>query len=360
MSGKNSSKNPSILSKVAKLTTIRDIDIFEFSFLKTIAELLKVDDISLYKLNDLNEPCRLIRYTSDIEHSDSKKVIAESKEIHIENITLPESIERARDWIASTGKIYSTQVGDEFLCIYPIYGHNTIDGYLSVTLDHKFSDAEDLIISSLLSISQNFHSLLEENQKDKLTGLLNRKTFDENIHKIQDTVNFFSNDGLSSVKVEKRLEKSTPEYWLAVVDIDFFKKINDSYGHVYGDEVLLMVSQVMKQSFRSNDLLFRYGGEEFVIVINVANKEEAENSFERFRHSIANFVFPQIGQVTISLGATLITQQHAIASDIVGRADKALYFAKSNGRNKLCFYEELIEQGLLEEKVVDGDVELFN
>jgi len=358
MSRKAASKTPFILNTVASLTTIRDLDIFEFSFMKSLAEMLNVNDISLYKFNHLNEPCRVIKYSSETERHDGKEKIDESKEIHIDNIEIPEIIQRAKDWIESMGKHYSIEIEDEFVTIYPVSGLNGIVGYLSIATNHEFTASENLVISSLLSISQNFHSLLEENQKDKLTGLLNRKTFDDNISKIQQVLNSEQLDK-DYEGAEQRLDKSQDEYWLSIIDIDLFKKINDTFGHVYGDEVLLMLSQVMKQSFRPSDLLFRFGGEEFIVIVKVSDQIEAQQSFERFRKAIESFTFPQVGEVTISLGATLIMEQHAIASDIVGRADQALYHSKNNGRNQLFFYEDLLAAGIIEETIEDGDIELF-
>lgn len=327
--------------------------------MQTLADMLKVEDISFYKFNNRHEPCRLIRYLSQTVSHDGKRRTEETREVQIENITIPDSIKKAIDWNESTGKTYSTNVGATCVSIYPVHGLNSIVGYLSITLSHELSESKNLITSSLLSISQNFHGLLEENQKDKLTGLLNRKTFDDNISKIQNILATTSHDSASYSGDENRVDNTSDEYWLTIIDIDFFKKINDSFGHVYGDEVLLMLSQVMKQNFRPHDLLFRFGGEEFVVIVKVNNQKEAALSFERFRKSIEDFTFPQVGQVTISLGATLIMDQHAIASDIVGRADQALYHAKNNGRNKLFFYEDLIESGIFEEKIDDGEVELF-
>jgi len=347
-----------ILHKVASLTSIRDIDVFEFSFLKTLAEMLKADEICIYKFNNTHEPCRLIRYSSETEQTDSKHKIEESKEIQIANIEVPNHIKQAKDWIDATDKVYSTQTENLFQMVYPIAGLLGNVGYLSLNLYKQLTETENMVVASLLSISQNFHALLEENQKDKLTGLLNRKTFDENVSKIQDTLNSVGADNLYT-GIEKREKNNTSEFWLAIMDIDHFKRINDTFGHVYGDEVLLLLSQIMKQTFRPKDLLFRFGGEEFIAIVKVDNQQRAKEVFERFRIAIEEFNFPQVGQVTISIGATQILEQHAIASDIVGRSDQALYHAKENGRNKLFFYEDLIAEGVLEETIEEGDIELF-
>lgn len=354
-----SSKIPLVLGKVASLTAIRDIDIFEFSFMKTLAEMLNVDDISLYKFNDANKPCRLIRYTTSTEVQQGKKKVDESKEIHIENIPVPEYIKQAQQWIESTHKVYSLHKDNEYITVYPVVGINHSISYLTVNLKHELSDTENLVISSLLSISQNFNLLLEDNQKDKLTGLLNRKTFDDSLYKIQEIISLMPDQSSEYTGDEHRKSDDVDGYWLSIIDIDSFKKINDNFGHVYGDEVLLILSQIMKNTFRPSDLLFRFGGEEFVVIAKVNSQKEASLIFERFRKAIENFDFPQIGQITISLGATLIGNGQSMASEIVGRADKALYHAKNNGKNKLFFYEDLVADGILEEKTNNGDIDLF-
>ncbi|MBE9526083.1 MAG: GGDEF domain-containing protein [Proteobacteria bacterium] len=345
MNSKSIENTPLILSKFASLTAIRDIDAYELSFLKTLTELLKVKDISIYKFNNINTPYRLVHYSTKNASID----------IQVENIKLPDEIKEAHEKIQASGKIYKNKHN---LIVYPIIGFKGNLGYLAINLLKGLTEIETKIISSLLNISHNYYSLLEENQKDKLTGLLNRKTFDDNISKIQDILNtehqFIDYEGK-----EKRADKNINQFWLAIFDIDHFKRINDNFGHVYGDEVLLLLSQLMKKSFRANDLLFRFGGEEFISIVQVCNKETAEQVLERFRKTIESFDFPQVGQVTISSGVTQIMEKLGIASDIVGRADQALYYAKEMGRNRLYFYESLVNEGLLEGKIKEGDIELF-
>lgn len=351
------SKTPAILDKVASLTTIRDTDIFEFSFLKTLAEMLKTDDIRLYKLGLLSEPCRLIRYSSSVEYTDKSHRTDESKVVHIEHTAVPDEIKNAHTWISSTGKIYSVEKDDGVFLVYPVGVDSTV-AYLALTLSKKPTDIENLIITSLLNISQNFYELLKENQTDKLTGLLNRKTFDDNVTKIRHLLSFIS-DANGYRGREKRGVVEYGEFWLALFDIDFFKNINDTWGHIFGDEILLLITQVFKQTFRPNDLLFRFGGEEFVVVVKVGSKAEAEQIFDRLRTNVEKTIFPQVGQLTVTLGATQILEEHAIASEIIGKADKALYHGKHNGRNQLFFYEDLLRDGLIDDSTEEGDIELF-
>jgi len=354
----STNKTSIILEKVASLTAIRDIEAFDFSFLKTLAELLKVQEICLFKINSFHEPCHSLRYSSDVTRTNNKETINELIEIQIEDIEIPEEIKRAQNWIHTTDKVYSIDRDGLFFMVYPVIGLKGIVGYLSLNLFKKLTDYETHVISCILSISHNFYSLLEENQKDKLTGLLNRKTLESNISKIQSILNS-ENQTCSYTGKDKRIDRQGDKFWLAILDIDHFKRVNDTFGHIYGDEVLLTLSQVMKQTFRTKDLLFRFGGEEFISIVQVTDKQLAEHILERFRLAIEAYDFPQVGRITISIGATQIVEQYSIASEIVGRADHALYQAKETGRNRLYFYEDLVNEGVLKDKVEEGSAEIF-
>lgn len=358
MDSRKPAKIPSVLSKLASITAIRDVELFELSVLKTLAEILKTPSISLYKFNSTNIPCRLLRYSTEKSQTNTQRRVDESHELHISDIEVPDYIELAQQWIASTNKPYSIQQNDQYLTVYPVIGATNIVGYVSIEMLHEPTETEKFAITSILRISHNFHSLLEENQKDKLTGLLNRKTFDDNISKIQSLLPYSSRVYQYSGK-ENRLPELPNNFWLAVIDIDYFKKINDNFGHVYGDEVLLLVSQLMKRNFRSTDLLFRFGGEEFVVIVRGKHQQDAETILDRFRESIGKYQFPQINQVTVSIGATQITEEFVIATDIVGRADTALYYAKENGRNQMFFYEELLATGKIQNDIAVGSIEFF-
>ena len=143
-----------------------------------------------------------------------------------------------------------------------------------------------------------------------------------------------------------------------VLDFDGFKQINDTYGHSYGDEVLLILSQKMKQCFRKKDLLFRFGGDEFVIILEPVTLNEAQDVLERFRFTVANHEFPQVGKITISTGFAKICDKD-YPPNILEKADKALYFAKENGRNCIHNYEALISDGKLQEQKTSGSIDLF-
>jgi len=205
-------------------------------------------------------------------------------------------------------------------------------------------------VSTLARIFGNQIRLLDYSELDSLTRLLNRKTFDETFDRLLTSSSARSGDGTSH---ERRTNEDESPAWLCVVDIDHFKRINDSFGHLFGDEVLLRIGDLMRKTFRDGDRLFRFGGEEFVVILNAPDETLAAAGFERLRSSVEKNEFPQVGKVTCSIGFTRVLTND-VPTDVVGRADAALYFAKGNGRNQVCCYEQLLAQGAIAKSEPDA------
>ena len=204
---------------------------------------------------------------------------------------------------------------------------------LAVRSSRSTVDVQELV--ALVNAYANILSLFQVSERDALTELFNRRMLDRTLPELM--------LGLTS----PRRRSSDPESaHLGLLDLDRFKKINDTFGHLHGDEVLLQFSGLMKQNFRSSDLLVRYGGEEFVVIINDATMANCEMVLNRFREKVAEHWFPEVGHVTISVGAVRIERQH-LPAEVLDQADKALYHAKRSGRNRVCIYEKLGKQGLI-------------
>lgn len=159
-------------------------------------------------------------------------------------------------------------------------------------------------------------SLVELSETDKLTSLKNRRYFQE--------------------KLEEQLsnyEKSASPFSLFILDIDHFKKVNDTFGHQVGDEVLAQLAQLLKNQARSLDTVARYGGEEFVVILPETDQHEAKAIAEQLRQAVEQAKW-QTGRITVSVGiATAIKTDNE--TTILQRADKALYASKENGRNRI-------------------------
>ena len=182
-----------------------------------------------------------------------------------------------------------------------------------------FSDKSYLI--SLHDISGTMIKTLELEDKvihDKLTGAYNREFFETHIYTI------ITNPAYESVFTA-----------LAYIDIDHFKSINDTYGHDVGDIVLKDLVRVIKDFSRVDDILVRFGGEEFLLILQVKSLESASRALEHFRHVIEFHKFKGLDKtITCSFGVTLYRDNEEI-TETLKRADTALYKAKNNGRNKV-------------------------
>lgn len=227
--------------------------------------------------------------------------------------------------------------------LFPLLGESTVVGLLEVDAGEGLDPRDAGLIYGILRIVRNHLALLDYGESDTLTGLLNRKTFEASFARLSERAMQDDTSGPS---------------WLAVADIDRFKSINDRYGHLFGDEVLLLVSRLMRQSFRGADQLFRFGGEEFVIALDNAGADGAAIAFNRFRAAVEQFRFPHVGRVTVSIGYTQLSA-HDSPATAIERADAALYIAKDSGRNLALCYETLIATGRLQRKEQGLDFELF-
>ncbi len=227
---------------------------------------------------------------------------------------------------------YDSEIGGWFCSYKPLTSKHFV-------LLVKFSDQDKLIEEEYLQFLFHFYchqlQMLQGTYRDALTGLYNRRAFNEKLVQL-----------LGQSDYHKRRAKSFEPTVYVMLDIDHFKLINDRKGHLHGDEVLLLLAQQMTDSFRENDLLFRYGGEEFAMVLMDITVEQAQLSLDRFRKKISTYAFPGIDQVTVSIGYTRFDKSLSL-DEMIGQADSALYYCKATTRNAVHDYQDLIEKGLI-------------
>ena len=134
---------------------------------------------------------------------------------------------------------------------------------------------------------------------------------------------------------------------LAMVDIDHFKQVNDTYGHLVGDKAIIMVSSIIKGSLRDGDIVVRYGGEEFLIILHGADSDDAVNVCERIRHKVKDSIVKEGDQqikLTVSIGIASYPEHPASKEvELIDMADQALYHAKNTGRDRVVRFGELTD-----------------
>ena len=180
------------------------------------------------------------------------------------------------------------------------------------------------------------NNTLEEKVKKRTNEL---KQMKDNFEKLAttDTLtqinNRYSLMNILSTEVNRSHRNNTP-LSLIMYDIDFFKKVNDTYGHDNGDNVLILLSNLVKKNLREFDTVGRYGGEEFLIVLPNTNIDNAKLLGERIRQEVEAYLFGEVGSITISLGLVELQPEETIIK-LFKRVDNLLYLSKNNGRNQL-------------------------
>ncbi len=347
-----------IIESIAHVTGHADRALLEASLASTLYELFRADRVMIYKVfYEFKQPqCYLaidvIENEAHFNHSGHTLGLSELNEIP----GLVESIQ--------SQEMTHTQL-DNGLCYYihPIINHLGIVSEVFCLRGNEIFCQDSLkFINGYFQIYCNYLRLLDESEHDVLTGLLNRRTFDQNLEKVLAEWHKEQDDTQAAEvqQLHRRHDKKKKGNWLAVIDIDHFKQVNDRYGHLYGDEVLLLLSNIMRESFRGYDKLFRFGGEEFVVILRDIDRAGASKALERFRTSVEKYQFPQIGRITVSIGFVRISNQ-PIPAQILGHADEALYYAKEHDRNRTCQFECLVASGEIEynKEIISQDIELF-
>lgn len=182
--------------------------------------------------------------------------------------------------------------------------------------------SDNALIAAVFSRAQRARLLSNALSRDSLTGLLKHGDIKEQV----------------GIELE-RAQRSGKPASVAMLDIDFFKKVNDSYGHAAGDNVIRALANLLRQRLRRVDSLGRYGGEEFLVVLPDCPAEQARRILDEIRQRFAELHFiagEQQFSVTLSAGIASTRDDSAQANDLLERADRALYAAKHGGRNQVC------------------------
>lgn len=343
-----------VVDHLAELTGFRDRDVMDVTLVMALRDLLEPESSAIYRA--VGEPGQerwltraLLRAGDAVASADPLWSPPESLPVLAAH---PLRLEALR-----TRSVTQLEQDGHWLHLFPISTERDVIGVIEIVSAHRLGTTAQRMVSSVLRIYHNFQGLLDYSERDTLTGLLNRKTFDESLLKM---LSELPNQALlEHASDDRRHEAAPPHHMLAVIDIDHFKSVNDRFGHLIGDEVLLLLSRLMRGSFRFHDLLYRFGGEEFVVLMRCDDAAHASEALERLRVNTERYVFPQVGHITISIGYTEVRVGDS-PSSAFERADKAIYHAKSHGRNQIHNHAALVAAGEIQEAAAHlGGVELF-
>jgi len=221
--------------------------------------------------------------------------------------------------------------------IVPLRFKGNINGLLCLMKKEKeFGSKYTREENRYIDILAGFASVAIENAKLYEMATLDKKT------KLYNH-GFFKNRLIEEIERAERYKKNLS---LMILDLDHFKKVNDTYGHMFGDKVLIKVSQTIKDSVRSFDIPARFGGEEFTVILPETTSERSLSVAKRLRRRIEKLIFSlerhRFG-ITVSIGVANFVYGVDMTEDIIiEHADKALYYAKEHGRNQVIVYEDIV------------------
>ena len=339
-----------LVDQLADLTALRDRDALDAALVTTLHELLQVNHLSVHRLIGTNHD---ERWLSGVVMDGGKLQPMEAQNwVEIDDLPGRTDLPYRQAALQAQAPVQDLA---KSAYVFPLATQSGSTGVLEIMSLSALSAESVRLVSAVLRLYQNFQGLLDYGEHDELTELLNRKTFDGAFLKAT-TAQF---EAPQEVPQERRHSPSEGSYWLAMLDIDHFKRVNDNFGHLIGDEVLLLLAGLMRETFRFHDQLYRFGGEEFVVLMHTAHEGHSQAALERLRKRTETHLFPQVGHITVSIGFTQVLRGDT-PSAAFERADKAVYYAKEHGRNQVFGYEDLVAQGLLAAEPVNlGDVELF-
>lgn len=227
-------------------------------------------------------------------------------------------------------------------CI-PMKVYTDVIGVINVTNkldDTGFKDQEVELLKAVAdqaAVAINKAQLWEMAVTDSLTGLFVRRYF---MVKLQEEFH--------------RAERYKKRLAVVMVDLDGFKSINDAYGHAIGDRVLKIVASFLRDNIRDVDIVARFGGEEFVILLPEADKEEALTVSERLRSKLESLKFDSLPGQTISIGLAAYPEDGKSVEGLIKKADAAMYAAKQGGKNRVVVYQNGMEQTRVALRNQDG------
>jgi diguanylate cyclase (GGDEF)-like protein len=318
-----------VIESIVTLTDQRDQRSLELSLITTLREMLPKAEGWLLDLR--------------LGHCDAENCTLK----HGNLATLPLEIVKLGCELADSDGMASLPHDHSIYLVAKLRGSDRAQRHLLILVQPEWPEIDRQLIQGMLRVYQNFIDLLFSSEVDTLTGLYNRRKLESTLQSLA-----------SSHQPNRRESDHVHSHFLAIMDLDRFKRINDTYGHLIGDEVLLVLANILRGTLRSGDQIFRYGGEEFVALFQDTTLPAVEDILERIRHNVESHNFPLVGNVTISIGFAALSGQES-PLETLGKADRALYFAKDNGRNQVCGFDRLIEEGRLEDSRQSGSIELF-
>jgi diguanylate cyclase (GGDEF)-like protein len=354
-----------LIEHIVKLTDHRDRDLLELTLSKALIDLLPIGRIVIARVMREEGEKRWLEIAR-LDARGGGRVIDPLRVDFQSLVKLEDASDRFK-CLQKRDRIEIAWAGPDGprINMLPLFSDSRIDdeGVIEVHSDAALSPEALQMLDHLRRIYRNMYSLLEFSDRDAMTGLLNRKSLDDAFYSAVledlDNAEGRSKDSTDAAQQDQERRHRVPDnYWLGSATIDNFGLINDKHGHLIGEEVLLLVARVMSNTFRTYDRLYRFGSENYGVLMHCPDEALVLAAFERFRSNVEKYKFPQVGRITVSCGFTTVLADDS-PSSALEKTERAVDFAKRSGGNKACSHLGLVRRGFFADTPTTGAVDLF-
>ena len=357
---------PTITEHIIKLTDHRDRDLLELTLSKALIDLLPIQKVVIARVVS-EEGVRRWLEVATLDARGGGKV-ADPLRVDFGTLPLLDDNRQRFNCLLGRERVEWAWAGEDGPRInyFPLFDDSRMDeeGVLEIHSAFALSEGQLGAIGDVQHVFRNMYNLLAYSDRDALTGLLNRKSLDDTFYsavleELDEGRTAADKDDANTAPGQERRHRVPPNYWLGTISVDSFGLINDKSGHLIAEEVLLLVARIMNNTFRTYDRLYRFGGENFAVLMHCPDEALVQAAFERFRANVEKFNFPQAGRVTVCAGFTRISADDS-PSTALERTERSVDYAQRNGRNQVFSHAELVRKGFFGgEAAKVGEVDIF-
>jgi diguanylate cyclase (GGDEF)-like protein len=355
-----------LIEHLIKLTDHRDRDLLELTLSKALIDLLSIQRVVMVRVVS-EEGVRRWLEVASLDARGGGKVV-DPLRVDFETLRPLDDNKNRMQCVMTRAKVEMAWAGEDGprITYMPLFddARNDDEGVVEIHSGAALTFEQGRIVDAVLHVFRNMYNLLAYSDRDALTGLLNRKSLDDTFYsavleELDEGALARSQRQSASVEPgQERRHRVPPNYWLGTLSVDSFGAVNDKYGHLIAEEVLLLVARIMNNTFRTYDRIYRFGGEQFAVLMHCPDEALVLAAFERIRVNMEKFNFPQVGRVTASAGFTRVTPDDS-PSTALERAERVVDYAQHHGGNQVNAYAELVRQGVLGDVAKTGDVDIF-
>lgn len=355
-----------LIEHFIKLTDHRDRDLLELTLAKALIDLLPIERVVMAKVLSEEGVKRWLEIAT-LDARGGGKVV-DPLRVDFESLRLLEDAKDRLNCVLTHSPMVVAWAGEEGprITYIPLFSdsRNDDEGVIEIHSGSVLKDGQMQSISELHRVFKNMYNLLAYSDRDALTGLLNRKSLDDTFYsavleEMDDALDGHSKAlDVLAIPGQERRHRVPPNYWLGTMSVDNFGLLSDKSGHLIAEEVLLLVARIMNNTFRTYDRIYRFGGEQFAVLMHCPDEALVLAAFERFRANMEKFNFPQVGRVTACGGFTRISADDS-PSTALERAERAVDYAQHNGGNKVFSHIDLVRKGFFGDAPKIGAVDLF-